>query len=1364
MVADVVSRDRAEQALVERYLQLDDIQQSLIEAISLGSGEIALGAVAECLALVEPHPAWRKTISRHVKTRLDELPGFATISRSGGLIPVGEHVLRAAVLKRMLESGRVQAWKHAFRQPRARLSGYETPSQKLAIEQRLRVAGLLAGIDPDLSALRDPVDRFGAVASATSLIGFAIVDPSMLAPLHPKMQTIVAIYQLYIQLVAPRADLPRWLDQGRELLALHTPDAPQLLETLLRHHLRSGDLDSITTRSPTVGEHPSPFAGYVLAIHGAPHSEVFHALEQSLKLQRRMQGARALHVDLLLKLHLACLAAGDSPDVLKRRAQFIKLPIDQDIGSDVYAWTWWQEFMEARSSGQPMIEPDLPPMLRADDAWWLAVLLTWSKVPFSAALKSALAHSVKQAKTARWSLLSAQLAQVLSVDTATPSPLRLLDWCRSQEPWESALQALALIGRGDGNAATTSVGKHTRLSPRLRRFDDYQDSVGLFVYEQRPQAKGYSSGRQITSLRMALDALERVEPGDSADRRLLQAMAADASQHGYVEVQQEADSRSLQALIGHPRVVDDRNLDRHYSIETGKLRLLAQRRGDQRVDLRLSIPVPEDGRSMLEFRDDTLIVYRFDATERNLANILGRGLLLPTEAVAPLLDLLPDLSQRVNIDTDLASFGVKDMVADLQLYALLEPLGDGLRLRVMVRPLGPGTLAQPIAGGTEILIGSIAGSPCRVQRAFSEERAAGKQLSALCPSLEAIDIAEAIEVRDPESALALIEELQTVGDRLVLEWPAGKALRVGRPRDAQALTIQVKSQRDWFSAEGGIALDDGSVVALSEVMKQLGSAQGRYLRLDGERVIALEGELRRRLELLRGFADGNGKITVVPVAAPILAEALDDQSELDVKFRKQLQRIDRAQHNNAEVPADFQADLRDYQLDGYRFLMRLAGWGAGACLADDMGLGKTVQALAMLSARAAEGPALVIAPTSVVGNWRREALRFAPSLNVRVYGDGDREQALASLNAGDVVLVSYGMLVAQIEHFEKVAFATLVLDEAQAIKNAATQRAQAVRRLQADFRVATTGTPLENHLGELWSLFRVLNPGLLGSEEQFRKRFVNALERDPRAPEREHLRRLLAPFLLRRTKAEVLTELPPRTEILLTVEPSIAEAQLLAAVKRQSLERLNDTRLPPEQRRVQVLAEITRLRRAACHPDLVAPELQIPSAKLEQLVELVQELTDNRHRALVFSQFVDFLSLVRARLDKEGIDYQYLDGSTPQKARDESVAAFQRGEGKVFLLSLKAGGVGINLTAADYVIHLDPWWNPAVEQQASDRAHRIGQTRPVTIYKLVLKGSIEEQVIAMHASKRELIDQVIEGQSSAARMSVDELLALLAES
>jgi len=248
---------------------------------------------------------------------------------------------------------------------------------------------------------------------------------------------------------------------------------------------------------------------------------------------------------------------------------------------------------------------------------------------------------------------------------------------------------------------------------------------------------------------------------------------------------------------------------------------------------------------------------------------------------------------------------------------------------------------------------------------------------------------------------------------------------------------------------------------------------------------------------------------------------------------------------------------------------------------------------------------------------------------------------------------------------------------------------------------------------------------------------------------------------LRRTKAEVLSELPPRTEIVISVEPSDGEARLLAALRRQAVQAMAQGAMPTEQRRFHILAELTRLRRAACHPMLVAPELGLASSKLEHLVELVRELTDNRHRALVFSQFVDYLTLVRERLDAEGISYRYLDGSTPAKQRETEVAAFQAGEGSVFLLSLKAGGVGLNLTAADYVIHLDPWWNPAVEQQASDRAHRIGQTRPVTVYKLVLAGSIEEQILALHGAKRELIDQVIGEQATAAAISVDELLDLL---
>ncbi len=1354
-------RDAAsESQLVASYRALDEDRQVLIEALCLGNGAILHSALIALVNTVLPKSAWRNVSQKRIKETLASLPQFIASSNSNQVAPVVSPLLRSAIAVQMIASGRVAAWVAACRNANTRISSYESVLDRPAMEQRLQVAGLYAGLDPDLQLFQRYFGPYSPLTSPLLLVMQAALHSEVVMALHPTTRAMAVAEQLNQQLDKPDAEATEWLKVGRGMLGVSERADPSLLEAILAHETRRGELQLFAEHAAGAPINVLLKRAFDAAVGGEPPVRVGEPLEQALKLVRREFGSTSWHLDMFGLLHMACMTALDTPDMLKRRAQLVKFNSSGFDGVAVYCW---QLFIAARSAGKIMKEPVLHAQTPAHHCWWLAVLLTWSKVPFSDALRDALRQHLDQAQAAGWNLLAAQLAQVLG-DTRPGLPtsaLRLVDWCRPQGAWESALQAIgALVRSQPAGAESRGSTSYSRIQVRVA---SYHGLVFVRLFEQRQQAKGFSAGRQVTSARQATDAMQRIEPGDNSDRRLLQAYAADVGSDGYFNNERVGDTRTAQALIGHPHVVDEAKPERALAVVAGDVRLQARRGDDGRVDLRLSRPIPGGSKGMLELKDAELHVYRFDDTLQGLARIVGDGLRLPPEAVAPLLDVLPDLSQRVKLDTDLASFGVREATADMQLYAQLDPLTDGLRLRLVVRPLGPDSAAHTLGIGAETVMATVGGEPHRAQRQLAAEREAGRQLSLLCPGLEGLDLSAPIEVRDPEAALALIEGLQAAGSALVLEWPTGKQIRIGRARDDKSLTLTVKRQRDWFSAEGGLALDDGSVVALSEILKQLPSATGRYLRLDGERIIALEGELRRRLELLHGFADDKGKLSVSAVAAPIFAEALDEQDEIDVKFRDQLKRINRAEQQVANIPPDFQADLRDYQVDGFRFLMRLASWGAGACLADDMGLGKTVQALAMLTARAAEGPALVLAPTSVVGNWRREALRFAPGLNVRVFGDGDRDEALNDLAAGDLVLASYGLLTAQIERFEKIAFATLVLDEAQAIKNAATQRAQAVRRLQADFRVATTGTPLENHLGELWSLFRVLNPGLLGSEEQFRKRFVNAMERDPRSPAREHLRRLLAPFLLRRTKAEVLTELPPRTEILLTVEPSAAEAQLLAAVKRQSLERLNDNSLPPEQRRVQVLAEIMRLRRAACHPDLVAPELGLSSAKLEHLVELVQELVDNRHRALVFSQFVDYLGLVRERLDREGIDYQYLDGSTSQKARDAAVAAFQRGEGKVFLLSLKAGGVGINLTAADYVIHLDPWWNPAVEQQASDRAHRIGQTRPVTIYKLVLKGSIEEQVIALHASKRELIDQVIEGQNSAARMSVDELLAMLAE-
>jgi SNF2 family DNA or RNA helicase len=336
-----------------------------------------------------------------------------------------------------------------------------------------------------------------------------------------------------------------------------------------------------------------------------------------------------------------------------------------------------------------------------------------------------------------------------------------------------------------------------------------------------------------------------------------------------------------------------------------------------------------------------------------------------------------------------------------------------------------------------------------------------------------------------------------------------------------------------------------------------------------------------------------------------------------------------------------------------------------------------------------------------------------------------------------------------------------VLDEAQFIKNAHSLRARAAFGLSARYRLALTGTPVENHLGDLWSIFHFLNPTLLGSFKHFQTRYIKPIERDRDSEQQGVLKQLVAPFLLRRLKRDVLAELPPVTTVRHAVRLSDDERLRYALLRRQIHEKLH-TVWGKRQHKLQIFTEITRLRRFCCHPRLVFPDAPSESSKLAALFELVEELRENGHRALVFSQFVDFLEIVRQELDERGFRYLYLDGSTPKETRHARVQAFQQGDAELFLISLKAGGFGLNLTAADYVIHLDPWWNPAVEAQATDRAHRIGQERPVTVYRLLCEETIEERIVELHAEKRALADALLSGNDSAAELTHELLRELVA--
>ena len=415
--------------------------------------------------------------------------------------------------------------------------------------------------------------------------------------------------------------------------------------------------------------------------------------------------------------------------------------------------------------------------------------------------------------------------------------------------------------------------------------------------------------------------------------------------------------------------------------------------------------------------------------------------------------------------------------------------------------------------------------------------------------------------------------------------------------------------------------------------------------------------------------------------------------------------------------------------------------------------------------QAPHGPCLVIAPTSVCHNWERELERFAPTLTARKLGaTANRADQIAALKPMEVLIISYGLLHQEADRLAEVDWRMAVFDEAQAIKNAETRRAQAGQRIKAQFRLALTGTPIENYLDELWSLFAIVNPGLLGSRDGFARRFATPIERNRSDGALHALRALIRPFILRRTKSAVLSELPPRTEVTLEIDLPEEERAFYEAVRRRALEalaQLRDGGAGGGQTRIHILAEITRMRRACCHPGLIDADTRLPGAKLEAFLELAEELIRNRHKALVFSQFVGQLERVRDALTARGISHQYLDGSTPAKDRERRVAAFQAGEGDLFLISLKAGGTGLNLTAADYVIHMDPWWNPAVEDQASDRAHRIGQMRPVTVYRLIVRDSVEEKILDLHRAKRDLASDLLDGSEMSARLTDDDLLDLI---
>lgn len=592
--------------------------------------------------------------------------------------------------------------------------------------------------------------------------------------------------------------------------------------------------------------------------------------------------------------------------------------------------------------------------------------------------------------------------------------------------------------------------------------------------------------------------------------------------------------------------------------------------------------------------------------------------------------------------------------------------------------------------------------------------------------------------------------------------PAIKAFLVESPLSPKA-SVDVNSSNNLLEINFEV---DG--IDRSEIQNLLHSIieKKKYYRLPNGTFLSLEqedfqtiGHLLEELGVRKSEIKGDH--LQLPVVRGLQLEEIHRASSITLgrSLRKLLDNMKNPDNLEFEIPPSLSTVLRDYQKFGFHWLKTLAHYQFGGILADDMGLGKTLQSIAYILSeqnrnKAAGKPVLIVCPASLVYNWRNEFGKFAPELKVVVAAGvrQERQELLSDISDVDVLITSYPLLRRDTELYEKIRFSILILDEAQAIKNSVTQTAQAVKQIRANQRFALTGTPIENSLDELWSLFNIVFPGLFSSKKAFGE-----------LP-REKVARMIRPFILRRMKQDVLKELPEKIETIQTSE-LLSEQKKLYLAYLEKIQEETVSQLQQEgfhKSRMKILSGLTRLRQICCHPSMFIENYTGSSGKLEQLMEVVEECLDGGKRMLIFSQFTEMLGIIRGELNKRKLSYFYLDGKTPSDERLEKCNRFNQGEHDIFLISLKAGGTGLNLTGADTVILFDLWWNPAVEQQAADRAHRIGQKKVVQVIRLVTQGTIEEKMYELQQRKKDLIDQVIQpGETSLSSLTEEEIRELL---
>lgn len=922
-----------------------------------------------------------------------------------------------------------------------------------------------------------------------------------------------------------------------------------------------------------------------------------------------------------------------------------------------------------------------------------------------------------------------------------------------QEDWEKSLNAFLAIAKGKISSGSDG-GKY-----KLIYFVNFKTNFVQPVLLTKTN-KGWSKGRNV-SLKSFKDS--SLEGMTEQDHRI--AKHVKRTDLGWGNgVEYSFSEFVVRDLAGHPNLYLEGTDYAPVELVVAQPTLFVKKNSAGFV---LSTDIKNVTKKLYVEKETNTRYKLYDLNQQQvqlIENVLQQTIVVPEPGKEKLMQVLGIFSDHMTVHSDLLAtenMNVRIVPADSRIRVQLLPFGESLKAELFAKPFGilP-PYCKPGKGG-KTLIANDKREQLQVTRQLDQEKENESVLMDEIQALESIEQNDGlISFNQPADSLLLLEILANHTDICLVEWPEGVRFKLRGSVSFSNFNIRIKSKTDWFELEGELKVDENTILTLQQLMELTSKSRNRFIELKPGEFLALSEQLKKQLDEINALTTtGKDGLRLNKFASVGLGDLLEESENLQTdknwkEFRKKIKNVEDVIFR---LPDQLNAELRPYQEDGFSWMCRLAEWHGGACLADDMGLGKTVQTLAVLLHRYSQGPALVVCPVSVLPNWVAEIEKFATSLNIKILSGSNREQMFKSLEPGDVLLTTYGLLQSEERSFSSVHFDTIVLDEAHIIKNNATKTSKAAMKLNSNFRVALTGTPIQNHLGEVWNLFQFINPGLLGTLAHFNERFI----KDDSTASRKHLKKLLSPFILRRTKSAVLDELPPKTEIIRKVQLSTEERAYYETLRRQAIETLQNDDVAVGAKHLQALAEITRLRQACCNPSLVNPALQIESAKLAMFLELVSELKENKHRALVFSQFVTHLSLVRKALDQQGVNYLYLDGSTPVSEREKRVKSFQNGEGDLFLISLKAGGLGLNLTAADYVIHMDPWWNPAVEDQASDRAHRIGQIRPVTIYRLVAEDTIEEKIIRLHSTKRDLADSLLEGSDRSAKLSLKELMELI---